>query len=159
MGKRAVVEPLAVAAQKVKAQLNLTVADCPRVVIAPSPEGAVGHPHLLRLASCVPEALDCGLRTNGCQVLVCTIGSTSPASVHVHLRRARFDGPKIYFAIFLTGALGLRRSEALSSTTNRCLTLTDVQKACNKLSTSRRRTRWTDWTTKELLKAQKENQS
>lgn len=36
------------------------------------------------------------------------------------------------------------------------LTLTDVQKACDKLSSSRKRTRWTDWSTKELLKAQKE---
>ena len=101
-----------------------------------------------RLASSVPQALGSGSRTNGCQVSVCSVGSTSPAPVRMHLRRTRMPpgtkkaqskkpkkqapaltvrlwskwlnwllhaaGPKIYFAIFLTGALGLRCSEALT---------------------------------------------
>ena len=36
------------------------------------------------------------------------------------------------------------------------LSLTDVQRACDKLTSSRKRTRWSDWTTKDLLEAQKE---
>ena len=36
------------------------------------------------------------------------------------------------------------------------LSLTDVQRACDKLTSSRKRTRWSDWSTKDLLEAQKE---
>ncbi len=36
------------------------------------------------------------------------------------------------------------------------LSLSDVKTACDKLDSSRKKTRWTTWTTKELLKAQKE---
>jgi hypothetical protein len=36
------------------------------------------------------------------------------------------------------------------------LTLTDVKVACDRLSMSRKKTKWSDWATKDLLAAEKE---